>query len=227
MIPITANIDPQFQSRFSDWKLFNTFAAPDKSIDPNPPAEFELIAAPAGDGTAVMIHTRGVAGEYSGGLAHISRPLLPNTGNYGLAFEAMFSDQYLADSPAQEFDGFITPASDTFMFGFQILQSGALQVWDAVGKVWSPQFPGPGPLSPGVWHRFQMQYSWDLAKNVGTWVGVTIDGVDYPVPEAIRSVPGTALGWQTGCCVVQVQPDMLPTGADYNLIVDNANLYGW
>lgn len=50
MIPITAVMDPQIQIRFTDWALFNTLAKPDKSIDSNAPAEFEVIPSPAVQG---------------------------------------------------------------------------------------------------------------------------------------------------------------------------------
>jgi hypothetical protein len=79
----------------------------DSSVTPNPPAAFVPILAPDGLHTYIA----GVAGKYTGGLWHIVRSVLPNSGNLSLSFLYNPDAALAQGAQAIEFDLRVTDGS--------------------------------------------------------------------------------------------------------------------
>jgi hypothetical protein len=189
----------------------------DSSVTPNPPQAFVPFLAPDG------LHTylAGTPGKYSGGLWHIVRNVLPNTGNLTLSFLLNPDGALAGNAQALEFDRRVTgPAGEIYALDCQLVPNaqGALdwQLW--LNNNWADtglDFPMP---PSGSFMPFSFSDTFSTATQTYSYGSLTIGNVTQVAPTQFRKLTALKLAqpWQANALVFQKQLDAKLSGAPYS-----------
>lgn len=224
--PDTAALFPQIQKRFG-WTRQNTIDHPDTSIDPNPPQDCALVYSPPSNPNGLLFGIQGQPGKYCGWLSAFKLPWYPTTGHAQLEFDLTIDPNALTVAQALEFDFLVSRNGFNYLFGFEVLiQDGnQLQISNPAAG-WQAKFPGPASLTPLKPTHFRLSYKWDENAHPFSFMGVNIDGVDYPIPLGQNPQTASNPKW-SDVFIIQVQLDTPPSAGSYWLILDNVDLRIW
>lgn len=164
-------------------------------VNPVPADDFKVVNWPGGMTTQIV-----ASKPYGGAEAYTSTfPIVPGTSIYTLGYRMMFPGAALSVAQATEFD----------MMGVAPDASGAvanLSCQCVVANKWTWMIAGEGggwvstgistPLLPDVWNSVAVQFYVNWTAKTVTCKSITVNGVAYPIPTSLGSVPFLLLKWQ-------------------------------
>lgn len=103
--------------------------------------------------------------------------------------------------------------------------AGRLQVNNAAGG-WVDTDINLGQYEPEMWHSFVWEYSWDSQRQICRKIAFTVDGMRYPIPSNLATIPGISQAWAAGL-LLQLQLGSLQNTVPWSAWYTNLHLiYG-
>jgi hypothetical protein len=201
------NQDPNLEQYLDPTVVFT-----DPSITPNPPTAFVPVVTPYGVQT-YLVGLPAAQQKYSGGLWHIVRPVLANTGNLQLSFLYNPDSALAKNAQAIEFDRRpVGPKGEIYAFDSQLVPNvqGLLDWmlspngtdWDDTGL----DFPMP---PANQWTPFSYTDAFNIEDGTYSFGSLRIGDVIQHAPPQFQKLPAIVLAdpWTPNDFVFQKQLD--------------------
>lgn len=195
----------------------------DASVTPNPPQSFVPVLAPDGLHTYIA----GVAGKYTGGLWHIVRPVLPNTGKLTMSWLYNPDAALTQGCQAIEFDPRVTNGSGSvFAMDNQfVLKNGVLD-WQVSpnGNDWADTgfdfaIPSAGILTP-----MSLTTAFNLSAGTYSFISAAIGSMAHTITaSAFQNLPMLNLKWTANPnqLIFQKQLDCINAAVAFSDVMEN------